>query len=68
MMKPAEDRNRDELSTDLGDRPQSGDRNCLPQTLMRSGAIEVDLDVLLENQTQLSLAEYDCVVQAFPSH
>lgn len=35
---------------------------------MGSRVIEVDLDVLLQNATQLSLAEYDHVIEAFPSH
>ena len=67
-MKPAEDRDRDDLSADLGDRPRSGDRYPLPQTLMGPSAIEVDLDVLLQNATQLSLADYDHVVEALPAH
>ena len=68
MMKPAEDRGRDDLSADLGDRPRSGDRYPLPQTLMGPSAIEVDLDVLLQNATQLSLVEYDHMVEALPAH
>ncbi len=35
---------------------------------MGSSPIEVDLDVLLQNPTQLSLVEYDHVVQALPTH
>ena len=68
MMKPAEDRDRDDLSADLGDRPRSGDRYPLPQTLLGPSAIEVDLDVRLQNATQLSLAEYEHVVEALSAH
>ena len=38
------------------------------QTLMRSGNVKVGLDIRFQNATQLSLAEYDHVVQAFPAH
>jgi len=39
MMKPAEDRDRDDLSAALGDRPRSGGRYPLTQPLMRPGTI-----------------------------
>ncbi len=68
MMKPAEDGERDDLCADLGDRPRCADRYSLPQTLMGPSAIEVDLDVLLQNATKVSLAEYDYVVEALPAH
>ena len=68
MMKPAEDRDRDDLSADLGDRPRCADRCSLAQTLMGPSAIEVDLDVLLQNATQLLLAEYDYMVEALSAH
>ena len=35
---------------------------------MGSGAIEIYLDVLLQNVTQLSLAEYEHVVEALPAY
>ena len=59
---------RGDLSADLGDRPRSGDRYPLPQTLMGPSEIEVNLDILLQNATQLSLADYDHVVEALPAH
>ena len=68
MMKPADNRDRNDLSADLGDQPRSGDRYFLPQTLMGPSAIEVDLDILLQNATQLLLAEYEHVVEALPAH
>ena len=35
---------------------------------MRSGAIEVELDVLLQHATQMSLVEYDHVIEALPAY
>ena len=35
---------------------------------MGSGAINIDLDVLFQNATQLSLAEDDHMVEALPAH
>ena len=43
-------------------------RYGLIQTLMGSSAIEVDLDGYRQYTTQLSLAEYDQVIEAFSSH
>ena len=40
----------------------------LVRTLMGPSAIEVDLDVLLQNATYLSIAEYDDVVEALRAH
>ena len=68
MMKSAEDGNLDDLSADLVERPRFGPRYCLRQTLMGPRAIAVDLDVLLQNTTQLSLAEYDDMVEALSAH
>jgi len=68
MMEPANDRDRDDLSADLGDQPRSGDRYSLTQTLMRPSTIEVDPDVLLQNATHLLLAEHDQLVEALSAH
>ena len=68
MMEPAEDRDWNELSADLGDRPRCTDRCSLAQALMGPSAIEVDLAVLFQNAAQLALAEYDHLAEALPAH
>ena len=69
MVEPTEDRKPDDVSTDLRDRPRGcAGRYPLKQPLMRTGTIEVDLNVLPQYTMQLPFAEYYHVVQALPTH
>jgi len=69
MVEPTEDRKPDDVSTDLRDRPRRcKGRYPLKQPLMRTGTIEVGLNVLPQYTMQLPFAEYYHVVQAFPTH
>jgi len=68
MMKPAEDRKRDDISVNVADSSRFGNGYCLPQILMWSGAVKVNLAVLFQNTPQLLLAEYCHVVETLPAH
>ena len=69
MVEPTEDRKPDGVSTDLRDRPRGcAGRYPLKQPLMRTGTIEVDLNVLPQYTMQLPFAEYYHVVQVLSTH
>jgi len=60
---------RDDVSVELGNRPR-GDlgRDALADSLVRSGTMEVGVDVLYEGPPQLSFRDYHDMVDAFPVH
>ena len=64
MVEPTEGRKPDDVATDLRERPRGcAGRYPLKQPLMRTGTIEVDLNVLPQYTMQLPFAEYYDVVQ-----
>ena len=68
MVEPTKDRNSDDFSTDLRDRPRCWEgRYRLTQPLMWTGTIEVGLNILPQYTMQPPFAEYDHVDQALPT-
>jgi len=59
MVEPTEERKPDDVSTDLLDRPRRCEgRYLLKQPLVRTGTIEVGLNMLPQYTMQLPSAEY----------
>ena len=69
MVQAAEYRYRHDVAAGrLRGTVRSGSRYLLVQSLVRSGNVEVSLDVLPENASQVSLTQDYDMVEAFSAH